>query len=234
MKRVFRSRGIRVNKEENGKFQGKIYYEAEDELLLMYPEIKKFSTEGILEFFEYSETEQGIIDTLNFHNNLHVPNTVLYELLNPIQRGVLQEIPEVFGREFRNYTTGYRVNGTAIVGFSFYFYPTIWKETRFGIRGITEPERIQSEIQRFCARFLKAAYPDTISEIMEFAGLMDKFKGVSVSFKGKEELEFKLYGKMTKSAQRLCAGSSEYGECVLMAQRIRGSSVVGYNVYYLQ
>lgn len=241
MKKNFRSRGIRFLKKEPG-FKCKIYYEMEERLLDAYPVLREYVDKGILAMFEYSEDADGNLDSINFHNNLLEQTECLYEKLRDDQRKLIESIPGIYGMDFRNYTTGYRIKDNKICGVSYYFYRTAWKETRYGMRGITDPQERKECIGKFIKNQLNSAERTTIEEVRYFASLMEKLKGFSISFGEERVPEYKLYARLTEAGinslrsenPELGAVSSCYGQTVLTAQRIRNYEVSGYNFYYLR
>lgn len=245
MKKEFRSRGIRLMKNIDYTDlinfpQCKIYYNA-DKSLLNNMKLKNYVDKGLLEYFEYSKLENGKIDTFNFHNNLNKISTDLYENLSEIEFKKIKEIPLIFDKNFLNYTIGYRVKNQKILNYNYYFYPTIKKETGFGIKGITDRSKIIKYTNNFI-NYIKINNLETEHEVSNFFSLMYKFKGISISFSDDNQFEYKIYGKITTNSiykflkNKILIDTcifKQYGEVVLVSQRIRNNEILGYNLYYL-
>lgn len=242
MSDVFRSRGIRILKDDEKGFteQMKIYYEPAGS----FTENRKIQTwlkNGTLSLFEYSMLEEHRIDTYNFHVNLiRGDYQEIYNGLLPELRMELDVMPALLDESFRNYTVGYRIEKGKVIGQSFYFYPTVLKEHRFGIKGVVDKAKIREQTDRL-AKYISKSDDAARKEIADFAENIYKFKGVSVHIAG-DDIGYKIYGrveqcrlehflseKMGYSLKR----SSKYGEVVLTAQRIQTGKVTGYNIYYL-
>lgn len=240
IEKVFRSRGIRLlrNQDSSIQEQQKVYYEPNG-CLVGHKQIRLWMKEDVLSLFEYSEVN-GMVDTYNFH--VHLENeqySKIYSDLDEQNFAALAVIPSVFDASFRNYTVGYQIENGEIVRSSYYYYPTIWKEKRYGIKGIDDKKIILDEISRFADYIV--AEPQSKDEIEDFGRTMCKLKGISLHFS--ENLSgYKLYGRCNKSelqaflAERMKVNieSYGYGDVVLMAQRIQLGRVVGYNLYFMK
>ncbi|MGL5712730.1 MAG: hypothetical protein ACRCXT_10385 [Paraclostridium sp.] len=245
MKKEFRSRGIRLMKNIDYNIpsnipNSKIYYNS-NSVKLDNIMLQNYVNKGVLEYFEYSELENGEIDTFNFHNNLENICSDLYRDLSENELRIINEIPFVFDKTFRNYTIGYRLRNKEIVSSNFYFYPTIWKETRFGIKGIVDKNKIKEHMNSFVNK-LDIQDIDTKLEITEFFSKMIKFKGISISFSSNREIEYKIYARInTNEIQEFFEDKvainidkyKQYGEVALISQRIKNNQILGYNIYYV-
>lgn len=238
MEKKLRSRGIRIKKNEDISYvESKIYYEPEN-ILLTNKKICDWESRHILQVFEYSEVNNRV-DTFNFHVNLLQDYKCLYDGLTENEKDVLHRIPQIFDERFRNYTVGYRLQNDAIVGQSYYFYPTFLKDHRYGIKGITDATTIANQVKEF-AMAVSGGDPCE-NEIIEFGFLLKKLKGVSFHISDKKH-SYKLYGRMDFEVLRTYLlknigydlhNLDNYGEVALVAQRIEHGCVTGYNVYYL-
>lgn len=237
-----RSRGIRLiyNRNRLEKQGMKTYYEPDCCCQFFPTVLTEWINSDFINIFEYSEVE-GLIDTFNFHVNLCNQNYhKIYDTLPKKLTEIIDIIPYIFDESFRNYTVGYQIQNGEIVGESFYFYPTIWKEKRYGIRGTTDRQKIITFIKRF-SQYLVNNDPSSESEILSFANILYKFKGISIHYK-KKEISYKLYGRADEEKLNVFLGERGYckadedaafGHTVLIAQRINKSVVAGYNLYYL-
>lgn len=240
MEKVFRSRGIRLLRNQDGSTQEqqKIYYEPNGSRI-DNRQLYSWMEENALSLFEYSEVANKI-DTYNFHVRLeNDQHKNIYSGLDEQSRVLLDVIPSVFDESFRNYTVGYQVKNGEISRSAYYYYPTIWKETRYGIQGIEDTAIISREISRF-ADYVTADQ-QAKDEIEDFGRIMCKLKGISVHFR--ETLNgYKLYGRCNKfELQALLADrmkvdleNYKYGDVVLVAQRIQLGHVTGYNLYFME
>lgn len=242
MEKLFRSRGIRLLKGSDVVLkQMKIYYES-GEHYFNNQFVCKMIKNGLINYFEYSCLEDGTVDTYNFHVNLLDDYSELYQTLELYQKEIIDEIPFLFDENYRNYTVGYRMKGKEILSSSFYFYPTINREGRYRIKGITDKVVIDSEIKRFSKKVCEENNMAQ-EEIMRFGAILKKLKGVSVHITN-ANLGYKLYGRVDvetlKSFFRECLDYeldndfSLYGEIVLVAQRIEENKIPGYNIYFLK
>lgn len=146
MKKESRSRGIRLLKNidyiNNNIPNSKIYYNA-DIALLDNVKLQNYVNKSMLKYFEYSVLETGEIDNFNFHTDVdNIPDDI-YENLSEAQLKHIKKIPLVFDKNFLNYTVGYRVRDDKIVIYNYYFYPTIKKGNRVGLKGVTDRDKIQ-------------------------------------------------------------------------------------------
>ncbi len=246
MNNGFRSRGVRLikdlpNTSETQIAVSKIYYDA-DFLLLRQPELQQYIDNDVLSYFEHSIDEYGNIDTFNFHLNF---NNMCDSLYDGIPSGVLkliESIPVIFDKTFLNYTIGYRLMDNQVIGRNFYFYPTIPKKNRIGIKGITDKEVIIQYINNFI-EYLGVDNAEAKSEIQNFSHLIYKFKGIGISVFNNCKIGYKIYGKIYSHdiyeyvSDKVSLGGekyNKYGEVVLAAQRIDNELVSGYNLYYLK
>ena len=239
MEETFRSRGIRLTRINNQiSQQMKIYYEPTN-ISVECDSIRMWSEKGLISLFEYS-TVQNHIDTYNYHLNL-IDNHYdeIYTGLDKNTLAVLKEIPAIFDDSFQNYTVGYRINNNQIYDSSYYYYPTIWKENRYGIKGIVDKKIINQEVQQF-AKYVAKEHYEVQQEIIRFGQIMTKLKGVSVHYTGTIS-GFKLYGRCSteilNSFLLYTMGTritefQQYGDVILVAQRIQNGMVSGYNLYY--
>ena len=238
----FRSRGIRILRDAGKGFteQMKIYYEP-DGCRIENSHIQTWMEQGILSLFEYAMLEGNLMDTCNFHVDLmREEYRKIYRDLPPDVREELELVPILFDESFRNYTVGYRIREGEVTGQSFYFYPTVLKGHRYGIKGVVDQEKIREQTDRFAAHVSKGD-PVTEKEIKAYMKSVYKFKGISVHISG-NNIGYKLYGRVAQEPlgrllheeMGYCIEkNSRYGEVVLTAQRIQKGNVTGYNIYYL-
>ncbi len=243
MEKDFRSRGIRFMRNTDHpkvSITSKIYYDA-SAAILSNSDLKRYVDIGSLEYFEFSADEQGNIDTYNFHNNLMRLDRSLYADLSKEQLTIINDVPNIFDQSFRNYTIGYRVRNNLIQGRSYYFYPTIEKVNRYGIRGTTDVAKNRDYIEQFI-KYLKIEDDDTRNEIIKYTSLFSKFKGISVTFCSNRNTEYKIYAKVDTYKiydlleEKMVIDRSlyePYGDVVLAAIRISMNKIIGYNLYYL-
>lgn len=241
MEPVFRSRGIRLL-FDGGKIslQEKVYYEPNENCKIENKEVNGLMSRGLISLFEYS-TVDGEVDTYNFHVNLADNNFA--EIFTGLPEKIAAEftgIRDCFGSSFRNYTLGYRLDGPEIASRSYYFYPTVWRGTRYGIKGITHRETTLHNVAKFSERIAQGN-EKLKAEISDFASTLYKFKGISIHVS--EQVDgYKLYGR-TKEAEfrQLLLENCGYdidiaprrGDVALVALRIGKNAVKGYNIYYL-
>lgn len=240
MEKVFRSRGIRLLRNQDGSIQEqqKIYYEPNG-CNIENRQLYSWMEEDALSLFEYSVVGNKI-DTYNFHVRLESnQHKNIYSVLDEQSCVLLDMIPAVFDESFQNYTVGYQVEKGEISRSAYYYYPTIWKGTRYGIKGIEDTAIILGEISRF-ANYV-AANQQEKNEIIDFGRSMCKLKGISVHFR--EALsDYKLYGRCNKSElqallldrMKVDIENYKYGDVVLVAQRIQHGRVTGYNLYFME
>ena len=245
----FRSRGIRILKDAEKGFteQMKMYYEPEADFQESR-QIRGWMEKGILSLFEISLTESRIVDTYNFHVNLLRKDSAeaspdfreIYGELPLDIQSKLKRIPVLFDESFRNYTVGYRIKNGEVSGQSFYFYPTILKGERYGMKGITDTGKIHGQTKRF-SEAASGGSSAAEKEINDFGEILYKLKGVSLHISG-GSFGYKLYGRanqrllerfLDKKMGYQIKRDGQYGEVVLAAQRISQGKVAGYNIYYL-
>lgn len=244
MKKEFRSRGIRLLKNvdyvNHNIPNSKVYYNA-DIALLDNPRLQYYVNKNMLKYFEYSVLETGEIDNFNFHTDVtNIPNDI-YINLSETQLEHIKKIPLVFDKNFLNYTVGYRVRDEKIVIYNYYFYPTIKKGSRIGLKGVTDRDKMQKYMDNFI-NFLNITDSDVKDEIKAFFSLTYKFKGLILTFNENNLVEYKIYGRIeTEKIYKFLENKiivdtniyRKYGEVTLVGQRIRNNQVVGYNLYYL-
>lgn len=240
MKRVFRSRGIRLIKSEEGVFcREKVYYEPDGSYEIKNLWVRKQQSDGIISLFEYSIIDE-VIDSFNFHVNLNGDYRRIYERLPKYICEEVAEFESLLGDPFKNYTIGYKFSEVEITGRSFYFYPTTWKENRYGIKGITENSVINEKLGAFY-EYIGLNENLFGDEKKEFISSVCKLKGISVTY-GLDGMDYKVYCRMDMKQLNLLLKKylgyeqkerDEYGPIVLVAQRICNSAIVGYNIYYL-
>jgi len=244
MKERFRSRGVRVRKPDpvGGVVppQGKSYYDIEPEILHTLGEGQ--SIDGRLTCFEYSLDASDRIESLNFHVALDALDDSIYMDQPAAVLTHIHDIPRVFDSSFRNYTIGYRLKDGCVSGKTFYFYPTIQKANRFGIRGVTEKAYIAEYFSRF-AQYCGIQESKPYGEVKEYWDMIWKFKGISISPLQNGEIEYKIYGRtdqvaiydfIEKMTSVDVSSYKKYGQVVLAAQRLTKGAVTGYNLYYLK
>jgi hypothetical protein len=249
--RVFRSRGIRlsINRQtREWEIREKIYYDAD-----AYEKSKenngmlKLLENKIIKRFEYSIREGDKVDTINFHVDLTKEISQLYFGLDKNILQLIENIPKVFNSTFLNYTIGYMFDNYVINQKTFYFYPTIWKGDRYGIKGIEDRDEIKCCLERFI-RFIKCgSFDNTI--VNYYARNIEKLKGISISADKKDRMTIKLYARIRRHSVLSIMDMltkennvirfnydeirNEYGDPHLVALRIHNTSVSGINLYYL-
>lgn len=248
MEKEFRSRGIRMLKEINEKayFQEKIYYDKNsiDQENVTNKEILDLVDDDIIKMFEYSEIN-GEVDTLNYHVNLNKNFKKIYERLNMHEKKYISRVISTLDPTIKVYTVGYRLRNDCILDRSFYFYPTILKKDRYGIKGITDVKKIMNQIVNISNQ-ISNGNKDTVDEILEFGMCIKKFKGISFHI-GSEKISYKIYGRVDedklerilrkyvgKEVSRIKKYIEKYGDVVLVCQRICDGLVTGYNVYFMK
>ena len=250
MERIFRSRNFRLNFEAVQDLEEKIYYEIEPTV------IKEFFNEipqDILTAFEYSVLMRGgeeIFDSVNFHVDLTKNITPLYHELPKSALKILSDIPKIFDKNFLNYIVGLRINNSEITGRSFYFYSTIWKGTRFGMKGISEKNLLENYLMRFIDYF-KVTNPLSKIILEKYFSSIVKLKGVSVSVSNSSCDNLKIYARINCVALNemilflkesslianekiLCELEEKFGDIALTSLRIKSSEVKGLNLYFLK
>lgn len=245
MEKIFRSRGfgfyIATDQSINAVKQ-KVYYEA-DTIVLSCILDSVLPDNTTLSFFEFAENENGEVSSLNFHVDLMCDYSTLYSDLDESLKQMLKSLPQKIGNAFLNYTVGYRIKNLKICGKSYYFYPTIFRESekRYGIKGITDKKRIIESVERFlCAIGCKNGF---VYELRPYLEMIQKLKGVCVSVSDDHKFEYKIYGRIEKGRssnfmKNLCAADCEeynqYGDIFLTAIRFSRTEILGYNSYYFK
>lgn len=241
MEKKFRSRGIRILRSGGDTVcKEKVYYEPDDNSIYKNIYLENMEEKGLLTLFEYSVIE-GQIDTYNFHVSLSDENYMeLYKGMASSITDVFESIKSCFGECMRNYTIGYRLREMAIVQQSFYFYPTIWKSTHYGIKGITDAVKISDGIAKF-AKLIAVRNTSSCMEINNFAKIIHKFKGISIH-PYENSIGYKIYGRVHEPFLKRyllekynydMSENEQYGECVLAALRILEGQLQGVNIYFL-
>lgn len=238
----FRSRGIRIlcDKGNLVSKQEKIYFEPSDHCQIQNEQILQWQEKGLISLFEYSVV-QNSIDTYNFHVNLARDDyRNIYKYLPDMVLNEFRMVSLIFDQSFRNYTVGYRLDNARLINQSFYFYPTIWKEFRYGIKGITDIKKINKYVNDF-SKWVASGNADCRDEINEFASIIYKLKGISIHV-DENVIGYKLYGRVQENdlkcfiKQRTgydISENSHYGTSVLVALRVSCKMIKGYNIYYL-
>lgn len=228
LNKPFRSRGIKVNFCCPYEFKMKEYYEPENNTYELNNEISELSKR--FECFEYSLND-GNIDSVNFHTRCQD----ISDIINPFNSELIENIADIFDETYRPYTLGYRLNG----GKSIYYYPTIWKGDRYGIRGITDIDLIESQICRFLD-FIQAAEV-TRDFIRQLINGIIKFKGICVTnYCG--ENTYKLYLRMNENGiyenfndyVKVNELENQYGDIVLMSIGFNGVDAISTNFYFVR
>ena len=217
----------------------KIYYDPDFQCHIP-KEAMELEKKNILKLFEYSKKDNEI-DSINFHVNLcNISYPSIYKNLSPRLMDIVYKLSDLFNGTLKNYTVGYRIKGKDIVGKSLYFYPTIWKKTRYGIKGVTNKELIKAELSDF-SEFIGISNSDDFRKIYTFIDRIYKFKGISIDLDYKS-FGYKIYGRLEADDFNDLIGESLYKDSVLLkrekppilvAQRIKENKITGYNVYYL-
>ena len=250
MNKIFRSRGFRLNFVPNFEIEEKIYFSTDSKLIeLLNVDIPQ----DILTLFEYSVktgSEDDTIDSLNFHVDLTRDTSKIYLDVPNNVLNILNSVPDIFDETFLNYTLGYRIKNSVNVGRTFYFYPTVWKGNRYGIKGVVDKQEIEKFLKRFLNYF---QIKDNISLILieKFFNLIYKFKGFSITVDNFNVRNLKIYARLNEEnyfdlftfmrnlgliddEQILISMKEKYGCSVLVALRLISNSVSGLNLYFLQ
>ena len=242
MANIFRSRGIRIKKNilaNKLSINMKRYYNIDKNILEEF--CKKNIVDKCLSCFEYSINDLGKIDSFNFHVDLNMLDDNIY-IDQPIEiKNIIFNIKKIFDDSFRNYTIGYRLENNKFIGKTFYFYPTIWKKDHYGIQGVTNLKYIEEYYLRFI-KYFDFKKGESMNELRDFWFMIKKFKGISISLNTNNQIEYKIYARFdresiynfikTKTSVDL-SFSNKYEPLILVAQRIVGNKITGYNLYYI-
>ena len=228
MEGIFRSRGIKVIIGNGGLDRVKTYYEPNLEILSLNPEVKLFAERFTC--LEYAVSE-GKVDAVNFHTNC----ANIDDVTAAFNCKLIDDIEKIFDSSYKPYTLGYRLNG----GISIYYYPTIWKDTHFGICGITDKKTIMDQIVRFLTYI--AANEEWRCWIINQIPYITKLKGVCITNFQKDN-SYKLYYRLSSQGVRSLFKSNcnieqycdEYGEVVLISTNIRNGQLDSFNLYFLR
>lgn len=228
MERIFRSRGIKVIIGNGGSDRVKIYYEPNPEILSLNSEVKVLAERFLC--LEYAVSE-GNVDAVNFHTNC----VNIDDVTASFNCELIDVIDKIFDSSYKPYTLGYRING----GISIYYYPTTWKETHFGICGITDQKTIMDQVDRFLTYI--AVTEECRSWIINQIPYITKFKGVCIT-NFQNSNSYKLYYRLSSQGARSLFESScnieqycdEYGEVVLVSANIRNGQLDSFNLYFLR
>lgn len=242
MERKLRSRGIRIIcKNDSITCTEKIYYEPDITCEHRNKYLADLQDKGLLSLFEYSIVD-GQLDTYNFHVSLSKHDyQEIYAGESVAVLAVFDDIRNCFGDCMRNYTVGYRIKDSKIEKKSYYYYPTIWKGTRYGIKGITDSRVINDDMEKF-AKLVASRHKESQGKIISFANLLYKFKGISIH-PAIDNLGYKIYGCIEKNILKKYLLENydynldqnlQYGECVLTALRVLSGQVQGINIYFLK
>lgn len=242
MERQLRSRGFRIYfADKKITCKEKVYYEPDITCVYNNVNIRMLEDLGILNLFEYSMIEDQI-DGINFHVDL-TKNTykTLYKDLPITIIKKFDAIASCMGDCMKNYTIGYRLKEDAIEQQVFYFYPTVWKETRYGIKGITDRRTICNGLNSFIERAVNPLLNND-DKVKAFIDNIYKFKGISVHLSN-NKIGYKIYGRILYENLKKYLFTyfdydidllSKYGDCVLTAIRLADQRVEGINIYFLR
>lgn len=242
MQKIFRSRGIRIisNRGKNLIVE-KCYYEPDEHCKINNNYLTDLQAKGILSLFEYAVVDEKI-DTYNYHVSLtNEKYTDLYRELPIEVMKVFRKIKDCFGDCMKNYTIGYRLDKSTVTQQSFYFYPTIRKENRYKIKGITQREVILNGCEKI-SEFIVGENAEYQKKIVDFANLLYKFKGISVHVSN-DNIAYKIYGRIEYDKLKPYLlekfnydidQNFQYGRCVLVALRIAYNKIQGINIYFLR
>jgi hypothetical protein len=228
LEQIFRSRGIKVSMRKDEANKIKIYYEPNQEIIPFDSGI--ISLAERFTCLEYA-VSAGKVDAVNFHTNCES----IDDITTSFNCEMINVIGNVFDPSYRAYTIGYRMNG----GKSIYYYPTVWKDTRFGLCGITDKKIITDQI----TRFLSFIYATDECRYWIFSQIpyMTKFKGLCIT-NFQNTNSYKLYYRLTSTGIRVLFETSceiekycnEYGEVVLVSSSIMNGQIEAYNLYFLR
>ena len=233
-----RSFGFRFSTSAtNTKIVRKDYYELGNHFQI--PTGFVLPNDAHLRPFEYALTN-GMMDAINFHVNLvdGFDRRLRYPSFLTSCRDVIKNL---FGEDFRNYTIGYRFFNNNLCGYSYYYYPTVMKGDRVGIRGITGYERLFNIKQAFI-KIAAILNLKSIGILNQYLSIITKFKGISVTTDSLGIIGYKIYGKastedmltLVRDIIHLDTGILEtYGDICLCALRFNLTEFNGFNVYYL-
>lgn len=231
MRKEFRSRGIRFD-IKGELVSEKEYFEPDINYLSQYANLKDCFARW--DCFEYAmKVGMESVDSVNFHTDMttHNPSDLILQNVFSIEK-----IREIFDDSFKAYTIGMRLAGDEITGQSIYYYPSIWKTNRYGIKGITHPLVIKAE----CSRLLKCLDIDD-RRYITYMNMVTKLKGFSVTENQYGKVSYKLYAYVeddklcdlfeNKDSVDKCL--REYGKTKLTSMRIMDSKVTGINLYFI-
>lgn len=225
---LFRSRGVKFKLGEYEPHKIKIYYEPNEETLSLNSEVEALMKR--FQCLEYASSD-GKIDAINFH----IDCKNIGDIVSKFNNELIMSIETVFDSSYKPYTIGYRMNG----GKSVYIYPTVWKENRFGIRGIIDTKTIYKQINRFLS-FIYAS-SECKNSICEQISYITKFKGICIT-NHHQITSYKLYYRMSEDGIRrifiprynIEHYREEYGDIALISVGICDGEIDSYNFYFLR
>ncbi len=250
MEKIFRARNLRLSFESVQDSEEKIYYKVEPVIIKNF--LDKIP-QDTLTAFEYSilmRNGEEILDSVNFHVDLTKNITPLYNELPKSSLKILSDIPKIFDENFRNYTVGLRIKNSEMASRTFYFYSTVWKGTRFGMKGISEKNRLNDYLMRFIDYF-KVTKPLSKIILKKYFSAIFKLKGVSISVGKSGYDNLKIYARTNHVAlseiilflkesslianeRILCECEEKFGDIALTSLRIKNGEVMGFNLYFLK
>lgn len=203
------------------------------------PWLTPLENTGILTSFEKAQVD-GHVTAINFHVDLCRDYAKIFMPASKPCQECLMKIPLIFGENYRPYTLGVRLDMDNIRMVTYYYYPTIWKGSRYGIRGDLNRDHYTEGIKKFVvARNIPYNY-----ELQAFIQTTKKFKGISVTeYNG--HFYYKLYAQINEHL--FLAHLKQYSPraykkiittitspIVLAAVRMENNQIVGYNYYFLR
>lgn len=237
MTEIFRSRGISIQKYSPYQIRKKTYWDLVS-AHLNSPWITSLENNGVLTSFEKAQTNSEIT-AINFHVALCKDYSGIFIPASNLCHQSIKKISLCFGENYRPYTLGVRLSGDMVRAISYYYYPTIWKETRYGICGDADRKNFTNGIKKF-ADAMNISY---IGELQSFIQAAIKFKGLSIT-EDNGQFSYKLYAKVDEQLflmhleQHLPEAYKKIkttinDKIVLSAIRIENNQIEGYNYYFL-
>lgn len=235
---IFRSRGISIQNYPPYTLKEKTYWDLVSSQL-NDPWLTPLETTGILTSFEKAQTDDNVT-AINFHVDLCQNHSEIFmPASKPCQEG-LKQIPLIFGGHYRPYTLGVRLEIDKIRTVTYYYYPTIWKGSRYGICGDVNRKHYTDGIKKFVV----ARNIPYNGELQAFIQTTTKFKGISITeYHG--HFYYKLYAKIDHPLflshlkqyipqKYKLIESTVTAPIVLAAVRIEDNHIAGYNYYFLK
>lgn len=235
---IFRSRGISIQNYPSYTLREKTYWDLVSSRL-SDSWLTPLETAGILTSFEKAQTDDNVT-AINFHVDLCQNYSKIFMPASKHCQKCLKQIPLIFGENYRPYTLGARLDIDKIKTVTYYYYPTIWKGSRYGICGDVNRDHYTEVIKKFVA----ARSIPYNCELQAFIQTTTKFKGISITeYDG--HFFYKLYAKIDQHLflshlkqhfpqKYKFIESTVTAPIVLAAVRIENNHIAGYNYYFLK